>query len=70
MQPGLPDLLDPAADLPDLEAVRVLRAALRALVEVSMRGRPPPASALRIGPYRLGAKCFEVSAEEVGLELR
>jgi catechol 2,3-dioxygenase-like lactoylglutathione lyase family enzyme len=25
---------------------------------------------VRIGPYGLGAKCFEVSAEEVGLELR
>jgi len=45
-QLGLPDLLDPTADIPDLEALRVLRAALRALFEVSMRGRPPPASAL------------------------
>ncbi len=29
-----------------------------------------PNPLLRIGPYRLGAECFEGSAEEGGLELR
>ena len=62
-QLGLPDLLDPTADLPDLEALRVLRAALRALFEVSVRGRPPPASALAaVNEASAGLATFSILA--------
>jgi len=68
-QLGLPDLLDPTADIPDLEALRVLRAALRALFEVSMRGRPPPASALAaVNQASAGLATFPILAWSAGTE--